>query len=153
MAQATLLVRHQVEDYAAWRAVYDSVEPLRTEHGCTDAEVLVDPVDKQDVLVLLCHLHYGGNLLADAGGDHRATQHGAARGHMRLSAKRNNLVVAYMPHECDVVIFRHTNRGLTVRLSAFLTLQQTGEERNQVFRYNGLGLGPGLPILDAPMPT
>ena len=43
MAQATLLVRHQVEDYAAWRAVYDSVEPLRTEHGCTDAEVLVDP--------------------------------------------------------------------------------------------------------------
>ena len=52
MAQATLLVRHQVEDYAAWRAVYDSVEPLRTEHGCTDAEVLVDPADKQDVYVL-----------------------------------------------------------------------------------------------------
>ena len=26
MTQATLLVRHQVEDYAAWRSVYDSVD-------------------------------------------------------------------------------------------------------------------------------
>jgi len=52
MAQATLLVRHQVEDYAAWRAVYESVEGLRQAHGCTDAEVMVDPADKQDVYVL-----------------------------------------------------------------------------------------------------
>jgi len=52
MAQATLLVRHEVEDYAAWRSAYESVEGLRKDHGCTDAEVLVGPGDKQDVYVL-----------------------------------------------------------------------------------------------------
>lgn len=52
MGQATLLVRHEVEDYAAWRSAYDNVEGLRQEHGCTDAEVLVDPADKQDVFVV-----------------------------------------------------------------------------------------------------
>ena len=52
MAAATLLVKHQVADYAAWRSVYDSVEGLRQQHGCTGAEVLVDPSDKEDVLVL-----------------------------------------------------------------------------------------------------
>jgi len=52
MAQATLLVRHEVEDYAAWRSVYESVDGLRKQHGCTEAEVLVDPADKQDVHVL-----------------------------------------------------------------------------------------------------
>ena len=52
MAQATLLVRHEVEDYAAWRSVYESVDGLRTEHGCTGAEVMVDPGNKQDVFIL-----------------------------------------------------------------------------------------------------
>jgi len=52
MAQATLLVRHEVEDYGAWRSVYESVDGLRKQHGCTEAEVLVDPADKQDVHVL-----------------------------------------------------------------------------------------------------
>ncbi len=52
MAQTTLLVRHEVEDYAAWRSVYESVDGLRKEHGCTNAEVLVDSSDKQDVYVL-----------------------------------------------------------------------------------------------------
>ena len=53
MAQATLLVRHEVEDYAAWRSVVRRAwTGLRKEHGCTDAEVLVDPADKQDVYVL-----------------------------------------------------------------------------------------------------
>ncbi len=52
MAQATLMVQHEVEDYAAWRSAYDSVDGLRKEHGCTDAEVLVDLSDKQDVYVL-----------------------------------------------------------------------------------------------------
>jgi len=49
---ATLLVRHRVQDYAAWRAVYESVEGLRQQHGCTEAEVLVDPGDKEDVFVI-----------------------------------------------------------------------------------------------------
>lgn len=51
MAAATMIVRHRVADYGAWRSVYDSVEPLRKEFGCSGAEVLVDPSDKQDVIV------------------------------------------------------------------------------------------------------
>jgi hypothetical protein len=52
MAQATLLVRHQVEDYAVWRSVYDSLDGLRTQHGCTGEEVMVDPADKKDVFII-----------------------------------------------------------------------------------------------------
>jgi quinol monooxygenase YgiN len=52
MATATMIIRHPVADYAAWRSVYDSVEGLRQRHGCFGAEVLVDPNDKQDVFVL-----------------------------------------------------------------------------------------------------
>ena len=52
MATATLIVRHKVADYGTWRSVYDSVDSLRQQHGCTGAEVLVDPADKTDVLVL-----------------------------------------------------------------------------------------------------
>jgi quinol monooxygenase YgiN len=52
MATATLIVRHRVEDYGSWRSVYDSVEPLRQQYGCTGAEVNVDPSDKNDVWVL-----------------------------------------------------------------------------------------------------
>lgn len=52
MAKATLIGRHRVNDYAAWRAVYDSVADLRGEFGCIEEEVLVDPNDKQDVTVL-----------------------------------------------------------------------------------------------------
>ena len=52
MAKATLLVRHEVEDYAAWHVVYESVDGLRKEHGCTEAEVFVDPANAQDVFVL-----------------------------------------------------------------------------------------------------
>ena len=51
MANATLIVHHRVEDYGTWRAVYDSVDGLRQQYGCTGAEVLVDPGDKQDVYV------------------------------------------------------------------------------------------------------
>lgn len=52
MAAATLIVRHRVADYGAWRSVYESVEGLRQRHGCSEAEVLVDPGDKLDVIVL-----------------------------------------------------------------------------------------------------
>ena len=52
MAKATLVARHEVEDYATWRPVYDSVEGLRQEHGCTEAEVMVDPANKNDVYIL-----------------------------------------------------------------------------------------------------
>jgi len=50
--QATLLVRHQVDDYAAWRLVYDELDGLRKEHGCTGEEVMVDSTDKQDVFII-----------------------------------------------------------------------------------------------------
>jgi quinol monooxygenase YgiN len=52
MGQATLVVRHKVNDFDAWRVVYDSVEPLRQQHGCTAAEVMTDADDKNDVFVL-----------------------------------------------------------------------------------------------------
>ena len=52
MATATLIVRHQVEDYGAWRVVYDSVENLRQQYGCLEADVTVDPGDKHDVFVI-----------------------------------------------------------------------------------------------------
>ena len=52
MATATLIVRHQVQDYSAWRAVYDSLEDLRQSYGCTGAEVMTDPGNKNDVFVI-----------------------------------------------------------------------------------------------------
>jgi hypothetical protein len=48
---ATLVVRHKVNDYAEWRGVYDSLEPLRAQHGCTGARVLTLADDAHDVLV------------------------------------------------------------------------------------------------------
>ena len=52
MASATLIARHRVNDYSAWRSVYDSVDGLRQQYGVTGDEVLVDPSDKEDVIVL-----------------------------------------------------------------------------------------------------
>ena len=49
---ATLIVRHRVQDYGAWRAVYESVEGLRQQHACSSAKLMVDPADKQVVFVL-----------------------------------------------------------------------------------------------------
>lgn len=48
---ATLVVRHTVADYAAWRAVYDELEPLRQQHGCTAKNVMVAPDNPNDVFV------------------------------------------------------------------------------------------------------
>lgn len=48
---ATLVVRHQVNDYATWRPVYDSLEGLRGRHGCTDARVWQHADNRNDVLV------------------------------------------------------------------------------------------------------
>lgn len=52
MGTATLFVRHQVADYAAWRAAYETLEDLRQQHGVGHAEVLIDPNDKNDVFVI-----------------------------------------------------------------------------------------------------
>ena len=52
MATATMFARHTVNDYAAWRAVYDQVEDLRQQYGCFGAEVHVAPTDKNDVYII-----------------------------------------------------------------------------------------------------
>jgi hypothetical protein len=52
MATATLIVRHQVQDYSAWREVYDSLEDLRQQYRCSGAEVMTSPGDKNDVFVI-----------------------------------------------------------------------------------------------------
>ena len=48
---ATLVVRHKVNDYAAWRVVYDELEPLRLQHGCTDKRVLASSDNANDLLI------------------------------------------------------------------------------------------------------
>jgi hypothetical protein len=48
---ATLVVRHTVNDYATWRPVYDELESLRVQHGCTDKRVLVSPDNANDIFI------------------------------------------------------------------------------------------------------
>lgn len=48
---ATLVVRHKVKDYTAWRRVYDELEELRSQHGCTAQRVLQLSGNANDVLV------------------------------------------------------------------------------------------------------
>ena len=48
---ATLAIRHRVGDYAAWQKVYDEVEPLRAQHGCTAQRVMRLPEDGNELFV------------------------------------------------------------------------------------------------------
>ena len=48
----TLIVRHPVTDFDAWRAVYDEVGTLRDQHGCIAERVLVLPTDGNDVVAI-----------------------------------------------------------------------------------------------------
>ena len=48
---ATLAVRHPVTDYVAWRAVYEELEPLRLQHGCTAKTVSCSPDDGNDIFI------------------------------------------------------------------------------------------------------
>jgi hypothetical protein len=50
---ATLIVRHPVQDYSAWRAVYDGpdVTALHGKHGVSNARVARGAQDANDVLV------------------------------------------------------------------------------------------------------
>lgn len=52
MARALSIVRHPVSDYDKWRTVYQEVQPLRDQHGVSDADVLRDPGDPNNVTVL-----------------------------------------------------------------------------------------------------
>jgi hypothetical protein len=62
----------------------------------------------KDIFVLLRHFDDGGDLFADAAGDHGAAEHGAAGGDMRLAAEWDNLVVAHVPDKRDVVVICHS---------------------------------------------
>jgi hypothetical protein len=48
---ATLAVRHNVADYAAWRKVYDEVQPLRGQYGCTAQRVMQLADDANDLFI------------------------------------------------------------------------------------------------------
>jgi len=48
---ATLVVRHSDNDYATWRPVYDELDALRVEHGCTDQRVLASPANANDLMI------------------------------------------------------------------------------------------------------
>jgi hypothetical protein len=52
MAKALGIVQHPVSDYAAWKIVYDDVQPLRDKHGVSAATVLQDPANPNNVTVL-----------------------------------------------------------------------------------------------------
>ena len=49
---ATLIVRHTVADYPAWRVVYEEADALRVSHGCTAERVLRLPGDPNDVVAI-----------------------------------------------------------------------------------------------------
>ncbi len=114
----------------------------------------------EDVFILRGHFHHGRDPLADARGDHRAAQHGASRSDNGLSAEWNDLVVAHVPDESDVVfgdcgcILGHS--GIAGAFSApggipaSLHLpDQLGNEWHQGLRLDGLGFCARLQILDA----
>ena len=50
MMSATLIVRHTVADFAAWRKVYAEAGSIRAKHGCTGERVLQSPSDPNDVV-------------------------------------------------------------------------------------------------------
>ncbi len=49
---ATIAVRHPVADFAAWHVVYNELEPLRLQHGCTAKKVMRAPDNANDVFIL-----------------------------------------------------------------------------------------------------
>ena len=46
------VVSHPVKDFAAWRIVYDSVQPIRDRANVTGAEVFQDPADPTKVVII-----------------------------------------------------------------------------------------------------
>jgi quinol monooxygenase YgiN len=52
MGQVLAVISHPVKDYAVWKAVYDSAEPIRAKAGVTGAEVFHDPKDPNMIVVI-----------------------------------------------------------------------------------------------------
>ena len=49
---ATLFVHHKVQDYAAWRKVFDDLTAMRTGYGCTGHKVFQSPNDANEITIL-----------------------------------------------------------------------------------------------------
>lgn len=52
MGPVLAVISHPVKEYAAWRAIYDSVEPLRQKAGITGAEVFRDPKNPNMIVII-----------------------------------------------------------------------------------------------------
>ena len=49
---ATLIVRHRVRNYEAWKPVFDEHGTVRRQHGCLGHEVYRGAGDPEDVLIV-----------------------------------------------------------------------------------------------------
>ena len=49
---ATLSVHHKIADYSKWRAVFDSMDPLRRQYGETSFQVYRSAADPLEITVL-----------------------------------------------------------------------------------------------------
>jgi quinol monooxygenase YgiN len=49
---ATLFVHHKVQDYAAWRKIFDDLTAMRTGYGCTGHRVFQSPGDSNEITIL-----------------------------------------------------------------------------------------------------
>ena len=52
MGPVLAVISHPVKDYAVWKAVYDSAEPIRAKAGVTGAEVFHDPKDPNMMVII-----------------------------------------------------------------------------------------------------
>lgn len=52
MGLVLAVISHPVKDYAAWRVIYDSAEPIRQKAGVTGAEVFHDPKDANMIVII-----------------------------------------------------------------------------------------------------
>ena len=50
---AVLVIRHQVRDYAAWRAAFDDHAPIRRAHGSIQERIFRNAANANEVLAYL----------------------------------------------------------------------------------------------------
>ena len=49
MARVLMIIQHSVGDYDAWRIEYDNAQPIRDRHSVSDAIVLRNADDPNDI--------------------------------------------------------------------------------------------------------
>ena len=59
---STLVIRHQIRDYDAWRSAFDRDAPDRREHGCTQEAVFRGVDDPTSILVAMDYPSRGAAL-------------------------------------------------------------------------------------------